>query len=508
MSDTHWLRRDATIALSYLRLSGVEDDELSPDLQLRSILRHIRSLGLDADAHIEQDTITGEDVYADITKGMHSAFKRDNMPAWLQLIERARRDTRVAAVVAYDLSRAFRQIMAMLEETKLLNSFGVHLILNGQIVNLEDPHQWAQWVDQAKHAEFESRITTWRLKSHYNEMRDLGINYSHVAPLGVRRTGKRHKVKWETTEDFKTILLLCELYSKEDIGSPNLARELNLRGATWINRKGKRGSVKPTTVRNTINTIEKYREFLPADLYANVLRVRAARSNRKGNGPRTKHPPMLLLRLVHCARCGSRHTTNQGIHFTTGAASKAKLPRPVYVHSPQHQACNSSPKWVSAKVLHEQFWARLAPLATLSDSDKTEIAERMMQPATSSVLDTRHAREKLLLQLRNLENAYLNEDFGRLDEARPYYRQRRRELEKQLAELPAPVTIAPQRFASEEDARVWLDELVETLMLSESLAPEQANRFLRSLFLKVEVDGAEVKKLKYHPDLEGWLPPL
>ena len=106
-NDIKLLRPDATIALPYLRLSGVEADELSPDLQLRSILRQIRALDLHADARVEDDAILGDDVYADIEKGMHSAFKRDNMPAWLRLLDRARSDTRVAAVAAYDLSRAF-----------------------------------------------------------------------------------------------------------------------------------------------------------------------------------------------------------------------------------------------------------------------------------------------------------------------------------------------------------------------------------------------------------------
>ena len=507
-NDIKLLRPDATIALPYLRLSGVEADELSPDLQLRSILRQIRALDLHADARVEDDAILGDDVYADIEKGMHSAFKRDNMPAWLRLLDRARSDTRVAAVAAYDLSRAFRKIMAMLEETRLLNSFGVHLILNGQVVNLDDPHQWAQWVDQAKHAEFESRITTWRLREHYQEMRDLGINYSHTAPLGLQRTGKRHKVQWSTTDDFATIVTLCELYVAQDIGSPLLARALNQRGYTWVNRKGERVPVKPTTIRKTIATIEKYELFLPPDLYANVLRVRAARAGGKQNSQKTVHPPLLLRRVLFCARCGCRYTTmHQQVRDVRIKGKPRKLYQyDVYIHRGEH--CEVSPRTLRAREVHAQLWERLAWLNDLSEAQTQAIVARMCESPTGDAVDARQLRDKITLQLRNLEEAYLAEDFGPLATARPQYRIRRAQLEKQLAELPEPKPVpALRQFVNAADARDWLEHLSETMRLGEALAPEEANRLMRDLFERIELDARQIVALQYHSDIQRWLQP-
>lgn len=505
MPDIHWLRTGATLALPYLRLSGVEEDELSPDLQLRMNLRTLASYNLTADAGVTDNTISGTDVYSDIERGMHSAFKRDNMPGWQRCLERARADARVAAVVAYDLSRVFRNIQAMLEETKRLNGFGVHLIVNGKVVNLDDPYEWAQWVDQAKHAELESRITTWRLNNHYQEMRNLGINYSHTAPLGLKRTGKRHKVQWSTTEDFPTIVLLCELYTTNDWGSPRLARELNRRGCTWVNRHGERGPVKETTVRKTIGTIEKYQPFLDPVLYAAVLRTRAAREDHRANSAAFHHPVPLLRSLLTCAHCGGRYSVMH--QQVRDKAYDRTYWYEVYLHRWEH--CNTPLRSARAPQVNLQVLERLAALQTLSDADRSRIAAQMAAGPMGPTIDARQLREKLMLQLRNLEDAYLAEDFGPLDAARPLYRKRRAALEKELAELAAaqpPETFLA--FRTEVDARAWLENLLETLAVAEELAPADANRLMRNLFARIVLDGKEVKALEYHPEIAKWLPPL
>lgn len=498
------VRQDASIALTYQRLSGVEGDEVSPEIQRRANLRVVQQLGFQC---MEAHHTRGGDIYEDTEKGMHSAYKRTNIPDWDALIERARSDKRVGVVVAYDMQRAFRNVRAMLDEAELLNSFGVKLIrARGGEVDIQSADGRRRAIDDANAAEYHSRKTSELLRDNYAWLREEGIMYTHKPGMGLKRSGKNAGVKWETNEEFSTIVRMCEIYSEFDVGSPTLARKMNAEKLTWVNLKGERVRVKPTTVRNAINTIEKYEKFLDQELFANVIRVRTARAGRKGNSPKTRHDPLLLRKLLVCARCGGHYTTIHNFTFkkTTGERKKWSY----YVHAPNEAGCDNSKKAPSSNSLHEQFWKRIAKIEDLSVEDRNAILDRMVQPPSPAVLDTRHAREKLTTTLRNLEAAYLAEDFGPLDKARAFYRKQRAQLEREIAELPPPPKIVPARFDDRDDAAIWLDNLVETLILGESLAPEEANRLMRSLFLRITMDGAELKDIDYQPEIAGWLPPL
>lgn len=482
-------------ALVYARLSGVEDDELSPEIQIKKCTEIIAR-----DGYIHN---AGRDVYQDTDKGMHSARKRDNIPQWYALLERVKADPSIAAVCVYDLQRAFRDVTAMLSEAEQLARSGVTLVrVRGGPIDLHSADGRRRAIDDANNAEYESRKTSERLRDHYQELRDLNINYSHTAPLGLQRTGKRHKVVWSTTDDFKTIVLLCEIYVADDIGSPLIARALNKKGCTWINRKGERVPIKPTTIRKTINTIEKYGPFLPPALYENVLRTREARAGRKRNSPRRELPTLLLRRVLYCSKCKCRYTTmHQQVHVYRG---KKQYAYDVYIHRGEN--CDVEPRTLRAYKINAQVMERLDWLQHLSKEEKQTIVERMCEAPAGEAVDARHLRDKITLQLRNLESAYLAEDFGPLEEARAGYRKRRAELEKRLAELPpeSKTRRVGAAFANQQDARTWLDHLTETLALAEIVAPEEANRLMRDLFERIEIDGRNVKTVKYHEEIERW----
>jgi hypothetical protein len=465
-------------------MSGVERDELSPDIQLKINLRAVKNLGLETDARLENDSIVGSDVYADVEKGMHSAFKRDNMPAWLRLIERARTDEKVGAVVAYDLSRVFRNIGAMLEETKLLNSFGVNLILNGKIVNLQDPHEWAMWVDQAKHAEFESRITSWRLLGHYQELRDLGIYFSHSAPFGLTRKGSKHKVVWETNEDFFVVETMFRLFASGKYSHENLAEEMNRMGLYWRNKQKEKVRLQTRTVQEALFRMDRYKPFIDPILYAEVEREKQRRS--KGS-PKIRNfvtARSLLQSLCYCAVCGSPFYVSH-----RSQNPKAHARKDYYFHK-IGMFCRERPTLVGAPELEQQFYYWFDEWRAELEAHQDEIIAYLMKPNQDLARNENGIqREALKKKLRNLEEMRAD---GEISKAR--FLEMKKQVEDQLAKLDPEKKEEPQgvpRGMSEAQARAFFSNITK------SLYERMDNASLRKLVKRIEIRHAHIVNVEW-----------
>lgn len=487
------IRADATIALAYARLSGVEGDEISPEIQLKTSLRVAASLGLTADPRPYTE---GGDVYADASKGMHSARKRDNIPEWYALIERARQDARVGAVVAYDMQRAFRNVRAMLEEAELLNSFGVKLVrVRGGEVDLQTADGRRRAIDDANAAEYHSHKTSELLKDHYEMLREQGIRYDHTPPLGLNRVGKVPNVKFEPNEDFKTIVLLCELYAQGDMGAPRLAVELEKRGVTWISRKdlARTKRISQRTVSKTIDKIERYKEWLPADLYARVLEVRAVRASRAQNR-RVKHPSLALRGLVFCAICESRYIATTVHHL--GRKKRGSYYYKNYTH-PQPVRCGTKPATIRAEHIEEKIWARLSWMEDLTAEDRDAIARAMVTQPAPFVRDTTTERAALMEQLQRLNRNWLSVGMSNAE-----YTVLRKEIEKQLDALP--VQVVPEVPTLDyPTARRRVDRLFDQVRERDNLAPEELNALMRALIKKIAIRDGEIESVEWLFSEEG-----
>lgn len=471
-------RPDAVIALPYQRLSGVEGDEISPQIQLKANLRTIQQLGLTCDPRPHTE---GGDVYQDADKGLHSAYKRDNIPDWLALIERARTDPRVAAVVVYDTSRAFRNVRAMLEEAEQLHAIGVKLIrTRGGEVDLHSADGRRRAIDDANAAEYESRITSERLRAHYAELRDLDVYFSHIEPMGLRRSGKVPNVLWTTTEDFPTIVLVCELYADAEMGCERIAAELRRRGVTWLTRKGIRNpNVSPRTIHNVIRKIEKYKPFLDPSLYARVVETRSKRAWRKSNHRALKYPSLLLRGVLVCGYCGLKYRTTT-LRATRGYKTSGGLER-LYFHPPA-TLCKVRRAYVSAWKIDSQIWRCLDFLNDLSDADKDDIARRIVTPREPlPALDLRQHRERLEQRLRGYEQMCADGDISR-EQFRVYKNQ----IESELRSLPPPAD-PPRTTFTFESARELVEHLQSALRDSAEMAPNQLNQLMRLLFQSVPI---------------------
>lgn len=162
--------------------------------------------------------------------------------------------------------------------------------------------------------------------------------------------------------------------------------------------------------------------------------------------------------------------------------------------------CATPKRYWNAQALHEKF---MAHLGWLDDAVALEdMIQKLCVPPPRAQVDNDAKRAKLVLQLANLEEAYLAGDYGEdLKAARPYYRKKKMELETRLQELP-DVEIVPRAALEEYVVRGMLEDLREALHVTARTDAHTASMVVQQWFARVRVRGDFLFEPEWHA-LEG-----
>lgn len=457
-------------ALGYLRLSGVESDELSPDIQLKRILQLAREQGLALEIDI--------DLYRDTDKGMHSARKRTNIPQWYALYQRALTDPRVAAIYIYDLRRGFRSVKHLIQEAEALNAAGVKIMrAKGGEIDMTTAEGRKRAIDEVNAAEFESRITTERLKEHYDELRELDVYFSHHSPIGLQRQGTKHKVVWTADANMPSIVALCRIYG-EGNSPKEVTKSLAEYGVTWTD---KNGVVRPfvlRTVEKVIRRLEIYKPFLSPEVYADALFEREQRSHPNYSKRRAKYKPLLLKGVLICSRCGAHLTA-------TYARNRQGEYLDIYRHR-NSAPCPSGQQQIAAKFLDADFRIEFDDYRRQFAVDNEAFVQAILAtnpPESTPVSSAR--REQLARTLEGLEDMMANKLI------KPErFRERQSKILAELESLPEASPRNPHRV-TEAEARLHASQL--QTRLQETLTNETVRRYVVS----VKCDGRTLKDIDW-----------
>lgn len=481
--------------LNYARLSGVKNDPLSPHIQIKRNHETMLKLGCTCDpTRYEQ----GGDVYADDSKGHHSARFRDNIPAWDNLILRAKSDPEIQYVVAYDMARAFRNVVAMIQHAEELLGIGVKLYLTKMgLVDVATADGRRRAIDDANSAEYESRKTSERLSEHYTTLKEEGVYLSHRDQFGLKRINgvdDERDAKWEATADIVHIQNAIALRATGKYGWQRIAEILHKEnGLMWINQSNERSLPTGQSFRILMKRIDLYAPFLDPALLEQAKAVEADRANHHANGRPNTHPRLLLARSVYC-ECGTLFETSYAKSTINQNGDKKLYAR--YAHS-RTVKCSAKPRVLPANNLNSRFFKHLEQIEWTKKQRRETLANYVKQSLPTP--------KPPPLRTNDAEISKLAKLFAEGKLSREQFTMRLEALEKP-APPPTLEVVAP-RLSADKLAEL-LDEiphLVNALREASVLEPDQANDTIRKLFW-VELRAGAIKRvvLRGTDDLVWW----
>jgi hypothetical protein len=326
---------------------------------------------------------------------------------------------------------------------------------------------------------FYSQYISEKRRGQFEALRERTKYVATKAPMGTRSEGKgmerRIKVSDETYETqggerklIDTVIAFFQMYVDNDWGVRQCALELDARGHLW--KHGKRlVKIKWQTLRKILDLVELYYEIGAIDktLYHRVLR-RMEQCKLLFFVNWIGRESLMLARLVYCAECKSMMTAeNRGEYYNS-----------IYRH--QHNAC----RWgaaVSARIVDRLFKAKMEGFGEYTQDDLNQLFANM-RGQQGNTIDYAAKRERTLLMLENLENAYLAGDLGDLPTARPHYLARKSKLKTELDEIPTIIE-------SPIDEQFTLDSLsqfIEWMGQVEESLPHRMNGLIREFVERVE----------------------
>ena len=425
-------------------------------------------------------------------KGARSGYYERSRPEWLRLKRDLETRQDIRAVIVADLARASRDRIKALEFIEWLNARGIQFISLKESFDLSSASGRAMLGVLAVFNQFYRDDISERKKRQY-AARDKSIYASNVHPFGLKRSGSYPNIQWQTTPDFDTVLELCELYLR-GYGCPAIAEILNTRGRTWINRTGQRVAIKENTVHTALQAIERYKPFMPTQIYNEVIAMRARRTRSKLVLRKTESPPLLLRGLVRCSVCHALYTSATNIRKLASGETG-------YYKTYRHRVVNDCVKCrtqLRAEIVDAQIWSHLEWLDNLPSDQLDAIARDIAQPQKQPPPDYALRREKLERQLYTLVEMRA---AGEIEQAE--FIQSRDRLRAELANIPD----APPPVTVEYDfdtIRALLDNLSLTLQMSAEIDCAAANRALLGLFDAVEFDGKSIVRVVWRAPFESF----
>lgn len=429
-------------------------------------------------------------------KGYRSGYYEHKRPAWQQLKKDLAVREDVIAVVVADFARASRKVEHFFAFVEFLQLRGIQFVSLKEQVDASTAAGRALLGMIAVFNQFYRDDVSERKKRQF-KFRDPAIYAPNRAPLGLKRTGKYPALHWETTDEFKYVVEMLELYA-DGRAAEDVAKQMRARGHTW---QALRNSTAPTdiTVRNVVNKVERYAAFLDPALLFRVQSERERRGGRRANSNNVKHPLPVLRQLVRCADCGARFSTRWKL---TRAGSDWSY----YEHPPTD--CQFAKRVIKSQNLDARFWQEFLWLDQLTDADLDYIAARIGERAGAKPDgcddDASLRRDKLVTRLQGYEQMRADGDIPR-----ERFLQLKAELEREIFEIDSVrlTTQAQVRMAnvSAQTVRLYLGDL-RTAFREQSVADwQKTNLLLQTVLARVLVRNKEFVTIEYRAGWEGLL---
>lgn len=391
---------------------------------------------------------------------------------------------KVRRLFVYEYSRISRDIIESQQFRQLCKAHNVELIvLYGSVDDSTPEGEFAVGI-QDQLNRYWSQKTSYALRRYRSHAKASGIYHSHIAPLGLKRSGQFPNIVWDKSEYFPIVKQVIALYLQ---GHGRGAIHVHLRdaGVVWI--KGKRTIPQPVscdTLGSVIDNFERYKPFIDPSTYAQVIALRAERKSRAANSARPRHPVALLRGLVRCAICNAKyissHHAGQGLYEWT------------YYH-PHMVKCDNPRKSIPRFYLDEPVW-----------SYRDTFIRRFLQPerVTALLKESPVQRPNLLAQKQNLEERLKNyaRMLGDQRISESEYDTLRKEALTELKSVTEAVAAADAPLDDDSLSALCAD-IYATLDIQQDTDPATQNQLMRLLFARVQVLGLKITNIEPHPFL-------
>lgn len=475
------------IALVYARISQARDGrETSPEVQITRCLRLALERG--------RTVIPERDIYADRDKGSHSAYTRENIPAWNRLEERALVDPEVAEIIIDTLDRGWRNTRVLFNFEAKCKEIGVKLVfVDSGEVETDSPTGMLQFGMKGLFAEMQSRDTSYRERTrHYDPLRSRGVYLAHRPLPGLKRLGGRLDVRFEAGPDLPLVIELFNLYL-QDYGLPAAAKELVKRGIARGNWSGVNSKL--ARILRGVDA-GAYDGIVEPSLLATVKREHKRRSDEERRSRRPKRTAIpFLWQLIVCGVCGRKFTTSTA-RYPWGEREQLNF---------RHQTprdCGGA-KNISSRKANKQAFLWLAQLRLFTSDQLDALARQLAAPqADSSDIDVQIA--KLEQRLRGYEQMRADGDISR-----DRWKELKAEIDGEIKELGKRKSESGNGMRwTYKGARLFLNDIVGTdwsgLAASD---PERANRLLRSFVARAVLGQDRQLTFELYPILGMLIPP-
>jgi DNA invertase Pin-like site-specific DNA recombinase len=382
--------------------------------QREACLAHAKQLGYE----INDDT----DIYID--DGISG--RTDDRMAYIQMMERLKTDAAIEAIIAYDISRIFRNVVEYLNFKKQIDGYGKRFFSVTENFIEDTPAGWFSETMMAVFAEFRSRQDGEKIKRGMQHKVVSGV-LPGKAPYGYKnvrehQSGDKDR-RWIevdenegpwVTESFREFA--SGAYSLHD-----LTRKL--REESFPTRNGK-----PLAV-STIEQILKYKLYIGYLSWGGVenpnstqpkltdeetfYKVQTILSTRNLGACRKRKHQFLLRGISYCGECGARITA--GIHHKKNRTFS-------YYNCQKRIGGNkvfcSQPVFPLAEA--EKQFAHLMKSIQISETATERLADRVRESAKKFQSNNHEIRTSLTKQLeetesrkKSLTEKYIDESIDR-----------------------------------------------------------------------------------------------
>lgn len=499
-----------TRSILYARMSrATTGNEPTVDAQIAALLEEARRSGEYVDPE--------RDIYVE-GLGRHSGYSLKQRPAMRALIERVKSDDSIASFRAFDLERTSRNAEFTLWFVKLLQQYGVTpIILRDPGVGRDDANSIAMLGFRAVAIEFYRNYVRDRKRDAKALAKYHGWIQNTTAPCGLELVGskqsRRYRVStrgvWLTDKGvvfgsqdappfnshqppvfrsyLETVRQVCQMLIDGE-SMLHTANVLRAERYYWTRHDGTPILVEPHHCQadKLLPILPHYKEFLGSEFIDRAMRRIQARARRASNGRATLEASAtpILSRLVHCTVC--KHKMVFSYHRSHKEARKFG-----YYHHHSGMICTEHKYWPRQDIEDKaisQIKAALSRVDGLWDA----IQARMGRTETVSRPSKSDRRTTLERQLDNAKRHLVQELLTESD-----YRQIKREIEAQLAELDKEPETVP--MLTPEEIRASFRDLAEWIHKSRMTEPAIFNLRLRDIIDKVWLSPEGAISIEWKP---------
>jgi DNA invertase Pin-like site-specific DNA recombinase len=440
--------------------------------------------------------------------GHHSGKGDKNRPEWRRVKKRLA-DPDVKMLWVADISRASRSHIEILQLIETLQARKIELVSHRENV---DTHTASgrltlgiiAQVNQHYVEDMAERAT---VRTEYLKTQGVPLGPS---PQGLKTQGRGTERKFIPDEDacysvdghertaLDTVQAWLELFTGPvPIGVVRGAQFLNAQGYRYLDHHKVPHLIKAFNLQKLNKTIFDpkdparvcpYTGILDAALLARARARIVARARHAQNGHPQSYPPLLLQRLVRCALCKRRFTTEHKASYYRKRGERVKGSQVASIY--RHGLGECPTVVLRHQEVEEPVLKKLSKIATIPPDRQEAFLAKIGQSPPDP-----HAARRSFLQAKLLRlEKYLVD--GSISEVT--YKKERPPTEQELAELPPP---PPPQTQTPDEIRRRLTDIAHWIGSLSLLDPYAARETIGYYVETVWVRGRKVEQV----DLQPWL---